>query len=210
MKNESESLEALQDIRKMMKESSRFLSLSGLSGILAGLYALAGAAVAHIIIKDYGLAAQGATDSTGWGLLLYRLGLIAAAVLVLAVATAFFLSARKARVSGHRLFDHTSRKLIWSMALPLLAGGIFCISLLIHGGSELLLISPAMLIFYGLALIASSRYTIEELRTMGYAQLALGLAASLFREYGLLMWALGFGVLHLIYGSIMWYKYDRR
>ena len=210
MTQESEPLEALNDIRRMMKESSRFLSLSGLSGILAGIYALLGAAAAHRIIGSWQDAQSTTEGSIHHNNLIIKLLVTALAVFVLSLITVFFLSGRKARKGGHRLFDHSSRKLIWSMALPMLTGGIFCLALLLNGGSYTLLVAPAMLVFYGLALVASSRLTLDDVRYLGYLEILLGLVALFYQRNGLLFWALGFGVLHIVYGAIMWYKYDRR
>jgi hypothetical protein len=208
MKNTSEQLEALEDIRKMMKDSSRFLSLSGLSGVLAGGYALLGAALAQQAIQTIDAGRYYASGELSQRLTLC-LGSIALCVLILSVATALWLSGRKARKRGHRLFDHSSRNLLWSMAIPLLTGGIFCLSLLAHGGKAVYLICPAMLIFYGIALASSSRLTLHDVKYLGYMQIALGLTASFYPHHGLLFWSLGFGLLHIVYGSIMWFKYDR-
>lgn len=203
MKNESEQLEALKDIRRMMKESSRFLSLSGLSGVLAGVYALAGAAWAYSLTEEQ----HGTLSEDLSARLAGKLAAIACAVLGLSLATALYLSGRKARSNHHRLFDHTSRRLMMAMAVPLLCGGIFSLALLMHGGWPL--ISSTTLIFYGLALVSGSRYTLDDVRLLGYLQLLLGFAAAFWPRYGLLIWACGFGLLHIIYGSIMWYRHDR-
>jgi hypothetical protein len=211
MEKDTEQLEALRDIRRMMRESSRFLSLSGLSGILAGLYALAGAFVAQSIIDDFGAfnTAEAGGRSPAFSQHGLRLVVLSLAVVTVSLVTAFLLTARKARRQGHRLFDHSSRKLFWAIALPLISGGIFCVALLAQGGNALLLICPAMLVFYGLALLAGSRYTLGEVRALGFSQLAAGLVSCFLPAYGLLFWSLGFGLFHIIYGVVMWYRYDR-
>jgi hypothetical protein len=212
MEKESEQLEALHDIRKMMRESSRFLSLSGLSGILAGVYALGGAYTGHVLIRDFYSSHPGGDEAfaQAYDVLAIKLVLVCLVVLGLSLVSAFVLSGRKARKRGHRLFDHSSKKLVWSMAVPLMAGGIFCFSLLAHGDGTILFICPAMLIFYGLALTSGSRFTLHDVEYLGYMQIMLGIGACFFPGHGLLFWSLGFGVLHIIYGSIMWYKYDRK
>jgi hypothetical protein len=210
MNSEQQQLEALQDIRKMMKESSRFLSLSGISGILAGVYALAGAYAASRLINSHGAYNQEfGSNGSAYEALAVRLVLICVLVLAASVSTALLLSAKKARRNNHRLFDHTSRKLIWNMLVPLLTGGILCVALLIHGRGFALLVCPAMLIFYGLAMVSASRLTLSEIRYLGYSEIALGLVAAFITAYPLLFWSIGFGVLHIIYGAIMWYRYDR-
>jgi hypothetical protein len=95
------------------------------------------------------------------------------------------------------------------MLIPLVAGGIFCIAMLYHGGAFILLISPAMLIFYGLSLVNGSKYTLHDIRYLGCLEIVLGLIAVFNLGYGIIFWALGFGVLHIIYGALMWFKYDR-
>ena len=52
MKNESKSIEDIKAIRKIMEESSRFLSLSGLSGVFIGITAITGALFAYLFILD--------------------------------------------------------------------------------------------------------------------------------------------------------------
>ncbi|MDQ3016491.1 MAG: hypothetical protein M3R25_07220 [Bacteroidota bacterium] len=209
MANKLEQLEALQDIRKMMKESSRFLSLSGISGILAGVYALIGAFLGHLAIQKY---QNPYIVDPVWDYdnLIISIAAICVCVLILSFFTVLFLSGQKARKNNYKLFDHSSRWLLWSMIVPLIAGGIFCLALLLQGGDAIFFIAPSMLIFYGLSLISSSRLTLHDIKYLGYLELVLGLIACFLKEHGLLFWTLGFGILHLIYGSIMWYKYDRK
>lgn len=211
MENEKQQLEALQDIRKMMKESSKFLSLSGLSGVIAGVYALIGAWLGHLAILDFikGYPDQRTSNGRLDETLMLKIFLICLGVLSLSIITALIFSARKAKKNGEKLFDHTSKKLVWNMIVPLAAGGCFCFALLYHGGGFILLIPPAMLIFYGLALVSSSKFTLHDIKYLGYLEIALGIAACFKLDEGLIFWAIGFGILHIIYGSIMWFKYDR-
>lgn len=210
MENEKQQLEALQDIRKMMKESSKFLSLSGLSGVIAGVYALIGAYLGQTMINTFVSEYSNSGRSHGnFQELLINCVLICVGVLGLSILTALLFSARKAKKNGERLFDHTSKKLVWNMMVPLGAGGLFCLALLYHGGELILMVGPAMLIFYGLALVSSSKFTLHDIKYLGYLEIVLGLASCFMLTHGLLFWALGFGVLHIIYGTIMWFKYDR-
>jgi len=71
------------------------------------------------------------------------------------------------------------------------------------------LIAPVMLVFYGLALINASKYTLNDIRYLGYAETVIGLIACFFVDYGLLAWTIGFGALHIIYGLMMFYKYEK-
>jgi hypothetical protein len=203
-------LETLTEIRQLMERSSRFISLSGLSGVFAGLYALVGAYAAYRYLGLEGLgyySGQRVVSSFRSAETLGFLMADAAIVLVLAIGTGIFLTTRKAKQDGNSIFDATAKKLIINLAIPLIAGGIFCIALNFHGA--FIFVAPAMLIFYGLALVHASKYTRNDIRTLGFAEVLLGLIASFVVGYGLLFWVLGFGVLHIVYGTYMYFKYEK-
>lgn len=196
----------LKDIKELMERSSRFISLSGLSGVFAGVYALIGAWVAAV----YVLPARQEYDLPGNTENLERLPLIvmiAASVLILSIATAIFFTTKNARKKNQKIWDKRSQRMLSNLALPLVTGGLFLLILLAQG--ILYLIAPAMLIFYGLALINGSKYTLNDIRYLGYLEIILGLLATWFYGNGLLFWSIGFGVLHIIYGAVMYWKYER-
>ena len=91
--------------------------------------------------------------------------------------------------------------------IPLTAGGIFIVILLMRGFYDI--VAPASLLFYGLALINASKYTLSDVRYLGMCEVVLGLMAAFFAGYGLIFWAMGFGVLHVFYGVSMYIKYER-
>lgn len=209
-----QQLEHLAEMRALMERSTRFLSLSGLSGVWAGLCALAGVAVVYAYLDmspisdgsklDYYIEA---ISTMRWGLhyeILFVL--IALSVLATALAGGVFFTTRKARQRGEKIWDASSRRLLWAMAVPLLTGGVFCLSLLENGYISLL--APCTLIFYGLALVAGSKYTLRDVGNLGYFEIALGLLGVYNPGYGLELWAVGFGVLHIAYGLFMYFKYD--
>ena len=205
----SQHLEAIQDIRKMMKKSTRFLSLSGLSGVFAGIFALGGAYLAHLyLVSIYNQMVSGNREALNKDDIYLNFILIAAIVLVLSVVTAYFFSNRKAKREGNKLFDHTALKVLINLCIPLAAGGIFCIALLYHGA--IVFIAPCMLLFYGMALINASKYTYDDIRYFGICEIILGLINAFNLGNGLIYWSLGFGVLHIVYGTVMWVKYERK
>jgi hypothetical protein len=200
-------LKDITEIKNMMDRSSRFISLSGLSGVLAGIYCLIGAAMAYNTIY---------TDSTSLGNyttvlvtpeMITRLFLIAFMVIVLSIATGIGLSIRKAKKSNETLWNSSSRRLVINFAIPLMTGGFFIMFLIEK--EILVLVAPLTLLFYGLACVNASKYTLGDVRYLGITLIVLGLLSTWFLGYGLLFWAIGFGVCHILYGGIMYFKYDR-
>ncbi|MFD1186036.1 hypothetical protein [Pontibacter rugosus] len=207
MNPHQEQLATLHEIRSIMDRSSRFISLSGLSGVSAGVFALIGAGVVKWYLGQNNILYRNDyTVSLNLNTVVF-LGSVAALVMILAISTAIYFTSRKARQNNQRVWDSKSRRLLLNLAIPLGVGGIFCAVLLYHG--IIYLIAPAMLVFYGLALINGSKYTLSDIRYLGICEILLGLVSSIFIGYGLLSWAVGFGALHIIYGMVMYYKYER-
>jgi len=212
MDNHKEQLETLQEIRSLMERSTRFSSLSALTGIVAGCAALAGiyAAYTHLGI---------APDEPGYyKLLITETGELNNSnvkflfadlliVFIFSMIVSGYLTRRKAQQDNRVFWDGASKRLIINMSVPMITGFIFCIALFYS--RQLEFIAPISLVFYGLALINASKYTISDIRWLGFAQLITGLIAAFFLEYGLLFWALGFGIIHIIYGLTMYLKYER-
>jgi hypothetical protein len=210
MSEQNQHLEALQDIRQLMQRSIRFISLSGLSGIAAGVWALVGAYFAYDWITEYYLQYNGSGHFSGpeFQRLKLNLFLLAGAVLALALSSAFYFTWRKTKEDKVPLWNHTSRQLAINMIIPLVAGGLFILTMLQH--DEWRFVAPASLIFYGLALVNASKYTLSDIRYLGISEIILGLIATQYIGQGLYFWAIGFGVLHIIYGFIMWWKNERK
>jgi hypothetical protein len=209
MTEENQHLEALQDIRQMMQRSSRFLSLSGLSGIAAGFWGLLGAFTAHTMISGYYYQYQRQPyySNAAFEQLKFRLCLLAVGVLGFALLSAFYFTWRRTKETKGQLWNHTSKLLTINMLIPLAAGGLFVLAMLQH--NEWRFVAPASLIFYGLALVNGSKYTLSDIRYLGILEIILGVVATQFIGFGLHFWAVGFGVLHIVYGFIMWWKNER-
>jgi hypothetical protein len=197
----------LAEIKAMMERSTRFLSLSGLSGILAGTYALIAAGLAYAWVyfpeMPYGSNISAIRQEN----ILEKLLLAGAIVLLLSIGTAWFMSQSKSKKKAHKFWTPASKRFIQALFIPVVVGGIFCLALLSRGHFGI--VAPATLIFYGLGLLNASTYTLNEIKYLGYCQLVLGVISAFFPGYGLILWSIGFGVLHIIYGSMMYYKYDR-
>lgn len=195
-----------------MERSSRFISLSGLSGVGAGVVALAGVGAGYYYLQTHygeGGFARLLNTSEGGRLaaLPFLLGL-AAMIILLALGVAFFFTQRRARRDGTALWSPLGRRLALSLAVPLVAGGLFCLVLYLRGAAGLVV--PGMLLFYGLALLNASKFTLDEIRLLGLTEIGLGLVATLFPSLGLLFFALGFGLCHIGYGLLMYNRYERR
>jgi len=202
-------IDTLKDIKRIMERSSRFISLSGLSGVAAGICALVGAWFANQWLDSYynTYNDRGGFAGPDFQQLKLKLLILAFAVLAAAWVTAFYFTWRKAKHDKVPVWDHTSKRLTINMLIPLVAGGAFILAMLQY--DEWRFVAPASLIFYGIALVNASKYTLSDVRYLGLLQIILGLINTQFIGYGLYFWAIGFGVLHIVYGLVMWWKYEK-
>lgn len=187
----NKQIEDIKHIREMMEKSGKFSSFSGFSGITIGLIAIAGATIAwYKFMNNIG------------GLLV-----VATVVLLLAILSVIFFSKRKARKNKQVFFNSLTKQILYQLAVPLASGGLFSLAFLFNG--ELSVVFASTLIFYGIALVAVSRNMQSEINYLGLTEIVLGLLATVFPCCGLLFWVLGFGVCHILYGLILYFKYDR-
>lgn len=221
MTDQEKHLQDLKEIRSLMEKSSKFISLSGLSGIITGVVALIGAALAYWRLKVHWLQIDSDRFSRvssfiynsmpsriGWSDLVFELVVIACGVLFVAVVASTYLTFKTAKKNNQSIWDKSSQLLLANMMIPLAVGGVFALILIkqdLFG-----LVAPVTLIFYGLALINASKYTLHDIRYLGFAEVILGLMNSASIGYGIFYWAIGFGVLHIIYGALMYFKYERK
>ena len=200
MKNQK-CLDDIREIKELMNRSSKFLSLSGLSGVFAGFYALAGVVMAEWAFGQYHMGAW--TREQVFFFLIF----LAFAVLVLSLGTALWFSYRKAQKRQYKMWDVPARRMVAASLVPLLTGGLWSLILVLHGDYGLLV--PSMLVFYGLSLTTASYYTYGMVYYLGLAEILTGLLALLWPGYAVWWWALGFGVFHILYGLLMYVKFDR-
>lgn len=209
--NSTNPKEDLQTIREIMERSSKFLSLSGLSGIFAGVCALIGAAIAWFFMLDSGQLHydEYMRIPGGWSTSGIRFYLALDAILVLGIAAlgAFYFSHRKARKAGQQFWTNTTKRLLVHLMIPLVSGGIFTLILVFRNNMEL--VASVMLIFYGLSLVNAGKFTFSELHYLGLTEIVLGIMAGVFINHGLLFWTIGFGLMHIVYGTAMYYRHER-
>lgn len=192
--NKDKALESVNEIKELMEKSSKFVSLSGITAVLAGVYALVGAYVVGNLLNS--------------GNNREEIVMTASLVLIVSAITACVLSWYKARKTGQKLFSKLTYRIAWNLAFPMLAGGLFCIALLLHENYEL--ISSVMLLFYGLSLVNVSKYTYSNVAWLGYVFVCLGIVDSFFEGYELLFWTIGFGGFHILYGVLFYLQYERK
>ena len=199
-------LQDISEIRSLMEQNSKFLSLSGLSGISAGLCALVGAFAAW---WKLGSSVDYLTPLTGpdYADLLLFLAVDAVLVLVAAVGLAAIFSIRMGKKRGIPIWNKSARYMLVNLLTPLIAGGLFCLAMVYNYSA--IWVAPAMLLFYGMSLLNASKYTQPEIRWLGYSEIVLGLLCAIWTGNGLIFWVIGFGVLHILYGAVMYFKYER-
>ena len=204
--SKEQHIQSLHEIKDIMNRSSRFMSLSGIAGVLAGVFAIIGAWLAYQRVydnQDYLSLRKASLD----GDVIMELILIASSLLILSIGSGIYFSFRKAQKQGESFWNKQAALVIINLAIPLATGGLLCLILLSKGYIGIL--APITLIFYGLALVNASKYTLTEIRSLGLLEVALGLIAMQFIGYGLLFWVIGFGVLHIFYGIWMYIKHER-
>jgi len=206
MQDRDQSLQTLEDIKQLMTKSSRFITLSGWSGVAAGTCALIGAWIAHQKISTYqDNNADAAVQRTD---LAQQVIYIAVFTFIAAFILAFLFTYLRSRKTSIPVWGYTARRVLFNVAIPMLVGGLLIWRMMdfeLYG-----LVAPACLLFYGLALVNASKYTLPEIRYLGYFKLLLGIINLWMPGYGLYFWAAGFGVLHILYGIIMWNRYERQ
>lgn len=195
----------LAHIRSMMERSSRFLSLSGLSGVGAGIVGLIAGIIAMYWTSGSEMPLEKARMSVGAGILVYSLVLLGSSALLLAIFCGCYFTIRKSKKLGLQIWTATTKKILVQLAIPLAVGGVFVLALLqynLYG-----LIAGTTLIFYGLALVNAEKYTYSDIKYLGYLEIVLGCLSLFFIGKGLIFWTIGFGVLHIVYGVILYRKY---
>lgn len=202
--NKTKYLEDIREIKDIMAHTTRFISLSGISGVSTGLIALSSAFIAYItVFKDQEYLIHDAIELSNNKL--FKLLFIAVATIFLSICSAIYFTTRKIRIKNQRVWDIQTKRLLLNLSIPLVSGGLLCLMLLFKGFIGIL---PSItLIFYGLALVNGSKYTLPEIRNLGLIQITLGLVAFQFVGYGLIIWGLGFGIIQIVYGLVIQKKY---
>ena len=191
MNQEQEQLQALQGIKQLMERSSKFSSISGIAGVVVGVLAtLVFASITYFNITD-----------------VKDLAVVFTITLVVSLITGVFFSAKKAKKRNEKVWDSTAKRFLLNFFMPLVVGGLMC---LLFAYLDLFQFIPSfMLVFYGMALLNASKFSIDTIWYLAVLELLLGIAAAFFVDAGLWFWMIGFGILHIVYGFIIYYKYEQ-
>ena len=98
------------------------------------------------------------------------------------------------------MWSGLARQLAVALDVPLAA---------LYLGGDAGTVVPGLLLFYGLALLNASKYTLNEIRWLGLTPIGLGLLALAQPGWGLLYFALGFGLGRIGYGLLMYNRYEQ-
>jgi hypothetical protein len=213
MEDSKQYLESIHEIRSIMERSSKFMSLSGLSGIAAGVTALFSGTIAYFYLGSTWKHEQAINynelhqSPDVQEQIIFLLSLATATILI-AIIFAYLFTRRNAKKKNLPIWDKTAKLLTFNMCVPLVTGGLFVLALIFKFGLYGLA-APSTLIFYGLALVNASKYTVSHTHWLGLAEIAIGLVALVLYSYGLLFWMIGFGIFHIIYGIVLYNQFEK-
>lgn len=183
-----QAAESLRFIHATMERAAGFSAVPGWGGVMMGLTALLAAGVAHPL------------RFTEMWLKVW----LAAAV----VATAIGLAAivLKARRSGMPLAGPAGRKFALALSPAIGAGAILTFVLYRNGSIRDL--PGCWLLLYGTAVTSGGALSVRVVPMLGLSLMALGVAAlAAPAVWGDAFLALGFGVLHIVFGIVIARRY---
>lgn len=182
------AIDNLAFIRETMERSSVFTSVPGYGGMLMGITAIVAAYIASIqpTIREWLIV---------W--------LIEASLAFLIGLLAMW---QKTKLSNSSLLSTPARKLLLNSLPPFLCGIVITLGLWRFGIFEIMI--PIWLLLYGAAVVTGGSYSVKAVPIMGWCFLAVGTIAFFVpTAYGNLLMAIGFGVLHIVFGFIIGRKF---
>lgn len=182
------AIENLKYIRETMERSASFTAVPGYGGILMGVTAVVAAYIAN---RQFYLV-DSLSVWLGEAVLAFLIGLLA--------------MWQKSKIAGQSLFSAPAKKFAMSFAPPLLAGVVVVLGLWRYG--HYYEMAPVCIVSYGAAVACGGAFSARVVPVMGWSFIALGAAAFLLpSEYGNLMMALSFGLLHIVFGAVIAGRY---
>jgi hypothetical protein len=197
----------LKKIRDIMEKTAPFLSLSGLSGIAAGLAGTAAGVIIMLKIQSAWISSDLLNDLLSDHQMKRFFAVLLLTALVLALLGSFIITAVNTLRKNQPLWVISSIRFAENLFIPLLAGSILLAAFYIHKDYQYFI--PVMLLFFGLSLYTASQSSREEIRILGILDICLGIISLFYIPAGLICWTAGFGLLNIVYGIIMYVKYER-
>jgi hypothetical protein len=182
------ALEDLHFIRETMESAAAFTAVPGLGGVIIGVTALAAAFVA---------ARQSSPPA-------WLLAWLAEGFLALVVASgAMILKARRAQTP---LLSRPGRKFVFSLSPPLLAGAL--LTAVLYRTGQVGVLPGVWLLLYGAGVVTGGAFSVRIIPVMGICFMAAG-GIALFSPpaWGNILMAVGFGVLHILFGDVIAWRH---
>ncbi|MFK8060597.1 MAG: hypothetical protein AB8B78_10950 [Polaribacter sp.] len=196
--SQKDYLRDISEIKTLMSKSSKFISLSGLSGILAGVYSLLGAGYYF-----FGIKSEDDFSSS-----IIPITVIVLIVFFATTITTVFFTSKRSKITGEKIWGDSTKNLIVSFSTTFYIG-VICI-LILYFKEEYTYLLALLILFYGIAIINASRHTNVIIQPLGFIEVVIGLLCIIYPEFSLWFCILGFGIIHIIYGSIFYFKYDKK
>ena len=194
-------LKDISEIKNMMNKSSRFNSLSGISGIATGIYAIIGSLIGYQYVTKNNIEISN-LDRFHFSLLFADLVLI----IFLSLITSLIITRRKVKVDGISSGSILTKKMLSNFLIILIPSTIYVLILILN--HDFVGAGSLMLFFYGASLINASHNTLEEIKTLGLIEIVLGILIILIPAFAFWIWLIGAGIIHVIFGLYMYFKHE--
>lgn len=202
-----EAREHLRVIRQTMERSTKYSTLSGLSGVLIGLVAIVGVVVTNSIIRQApAFTVRSQAELRSLNAFQHRqfaeLAAIWTTVLVLAIAIDFVANKRRAARVGKTVMSPIGGHIILAALPAFFAGAVITYFFIMHNLA--FSVWGVWMLCYGLAICAVGLFSVKPVSVLGAAFVLAGAVTLLLPPSAQLpMMALTFGGFHIGYGILM-------
>jgi hypothetical protein len=193
--NRDEALERIQEVQRIVQRTTMYTLLPGVPAILGGALVLVGCAASYAMMQSLDfqrilwtpLATQ-VTFCVMW-----------TAIGVGAITLDVVLTARKARQLGLSPAARPARFAAYSLSPSILVAVVLTLQFLVD--EQIRYIAPVWMMCYGTGVYTAGLLSVRLPRLLGLAFIALGaVSLSYFPQHGVVMGALSFGLLHILFG----------
>ncbi|NIA22495.1 MAG: hypothetical protein GWP05_11160 [Anaerolineaceae bacterium] len=192
-----QAAEHLRVIRELMERPLKQTTRSGVSGLIAGVLALAGCGATWYAGR------LGQLPEASW---IKAIGLVWAGVLVLAVAANLLLTWRRAHRQGLPLWGRSQNQTALAIAPGFIVGAL--VSWALVGAHQYHPVAFAWIVFYGMAVWSLGLFGPLEVKLLGAGFFLAGiLGFFFFAAHPLAALAVTFGGMHLVYGIVVWVRH---